>query len=281
MASISAEQVAAEARAAVEEANKRFIAVYDIVLKQLNSAKACQEYYKRGKAMTIEDLSPAVKNKSVFWNKLPDLTSDMVKTVYDLSITSSHGLIDVLAYMNTAQRACEWVDKQGKYWICDIDKQYPIERSDYDRLLAFVHKLVRSNKMHASVIARHKRAKTKTWARSHVQGQIAKSMDTDFDFGHYALAHLAAVFIWMCETKNMNLSFVVQNSAAGSMVLNRSTLLARKRLDPQEQREAERFMQALEESDEESEAQVHPEPLSPVLEQKEEEIPESWEDLDI
>lgn len=272
---------AARAATAVEEANTRFIIVYNTVLTQLNNAKSFQDHYKRGKTMTIEDLSPAVKNKTVFWNKLPDITSDMVKTVYDLSITSSHGLIDVLQYMNTAQKACAWVGKQGKYWICDIEKQRPIESSDYDRLLRFAEKLVRSNKMHTTVIARHKRAKTKTWARTHVQGQIVKAMESDLDFGHYELAHLAAVFVWMCETKYMNLSFVVQNSAAGSMVLNRSTLLARKSCDQQEQRDAERFMQALEESDEESEAQVHPEPLSPVMEQKEEDIPESWEDLDI
>ena len=211
---------AARAAEAVEEANKRFIIVYNTVLTQLNNAKSIQDHYKRGKTMTIEDLSPAVKNKIVFWNKLPDITSDMVKTVYDLSITSSHGLIDVLEYMNTVQQACAWVGKQGKYWICDIEKQRPIESSDYDRLLRFAEKLVRSNKMHTSVIARHKRAKTKTWARSHVQGQIVKAMDSHFDFGHYELAHLAAVFVWMCETKNMNLSFETQNSAAGSMVFN-------------------------------------------------------------
>ena len=270
---------AERAAEAVESAHQRFIVVYNTVITQLNNAKSFQEHYRRGKSMTIEDLSPAVKNKIVFWNKLPDLTSDIVKTVYDLSITSSHGLIDVLEYMSTTQKACEWVGKQGKYWICDIEKQRPIERSDYDRLLMFVKRLVYSNKMHTSVIARHKRSKTKTWAQSHVQGKIVKAMESHFDFGHYELAHLAAVFVWMCETKNMNLSFEMQNSAAGSMVFNRSTILSRTG-DPQEREEAERFMKALEDSDEED-AQVHPEVLSPVLEQKEEEIPESWEDLDI
>ena len=267
---------AARAAAVVESANQRFIVVYDQVLNQLNSAKTFQEYYKRGKAMTIEDLSPAVKNKTVFWNKLSDLTSDIVKTVYDLSITSSHGLIDVLAYMNTAQRACAWVGKQGKYWICDIDKQHPIERSDYDRLRTFVERLVESNKMHTSFIARHKRAKTKTWARSHVQGQIVKAMRSHFDFGQYELAHLAAVFVWMCETKNMNLSFEVQNSAAGSMVFNRSTILARKG----DWQEPEAVMKVLmKDSEDEEESQEHSEVLLPVMEQKEEEIPESWEDI--
>ena len=60
------------------------------------------------------------------------------------------------------------------------------------------------------------------------------------------------------------------------MVFNRSTILARKG----DWQEAKVIMPAFEDSDEE-EAQVHPEVLSPVLEQKEEEIPESWEDLDI
>ena len=259
-------------------AGNRFIIVYNKVLTQLNSAKSFQEHYKRGKSMTIEDLSPAVKNKTVFWNKLPDLTSNMVKSVFDLSITSSHGLIDLLEYMNTQQKACTWVGKQGKYWICDIDKQHPIERSDYDRLLMFVEKLVRSNKMHTNVIARHKRAKTKTWALTHVHGLLMKAMADDNDFAQHELAHLAAVFVWMCETKNMNLSFEVQNSVAGSMVFNRSTILARKG----EKQKVEAVMEVLmEESDDEEEAQEQPEVLSPVMEKKEEEIPENWEDLDI
>ena len=259
-------------------AGNRFIIVYNTVLTQLNSAKSFQEHYKRGKSMTIEDLSPAVKNKTVFWNKLSELTSNMIKSVFDMSITSSHGLIDVLEYMNTEQKACAWAGKQGKFWICDIHKQHPIERSDYDRLLMFVEKLVRSNKMHTRVIARHKRAKTKTWALTHVQGLLMKAMTGDTDFAQYELAHLAAVFVWMCETKNMNLSFEVQNSAAGSMVFNRSTILARKG----EKQKAEAVMEVLmEESDDEEEAQEKPEVLSPVMEQKEEEIPENWEDLDI
>lgn len=274
-------QVAAQT-AVVEEANKRFIIVYNTVLTQLNNAKSFQDHYKRGKAMTIEDLSPAAKNKTVFWNKLPDLTSDMVKTVYDLSITSSHGLIDVLAYMNTVQKACAWVGKQGKYWICDIEKQRPIERSDYERLLMFAEKLVRSNKMHATVIARHKRAKTKTWARTHVQGQIVKAMESDIDYGHYELAHLAAVFVWMCETKYMNLSFETQNSAAGSMVFNRSTILARKGDWVEEKMSRQEISESESSDEEDAGAQVHPEEGLPQveLEQKEEDIPESWEDLD-
>ena len=256
-------------------AGNRFIIVYNTVLTQLNSAKSFQEHYKRGKSMTIEDLSPSVKNKTVFWNKLSELTSNMVKSVYDLSITSSHGLIDVLQYMNTEQKACTWVDKQGKFWICDIDKKHPIERTDYDRLLMFVEKLVRSNKMHTRVIARHKRAKTKTWAITHVQGLLMKAMSGDTEFAQYELAHLAAVFVWMCETKNMNLSFEIQNSVAGTMVFNRSTILARKG-DCQEEETVKKVL--LEEGED---AQVHPEVLSPVMEQKEEEIPESWEDLEI
>lgn len=250
-----------------------FIFVYNKVLNQLNSAKSLQDHYKRGKSMTIEDMSPAVKNKIVFWNKLEELTSDIVKSIYDLSITCSHGLIDVLAYMNTEQHACAWVNSKGKYWICDIDKQRPIERIDYDRLLSFMERLVSSNKMHTSLIARHKRTKTRTWARTHVHGKLVKAVEEN---DQSTLAYLAAVFVWMCETKNMNLSFEVQNSAVGSMVLNRSTILARKG----DRQEAKAVMKVPMEDSDEEEAQVHPEPLSPVPEQKEEDIPDNWEDID-
>ena len=258
-------------------AGNRFIIVYNTVLTQLNTAKSFQEHYKRGKSMTIEDLSPAVKNKTVFWNKLSELTSNMVKSVFDMSITSSHGLIDVLEYMNTEQKACAWAGKQGKFWICDIHKQHPIERSDYDRLLMFVEKLVLSNKMHTSVIARHKRAKTKTWALTHVQGLLMKAMTSDTEIAQYELAHLAAVFVWMCETKNMNLSFETQNSVAGTIVFNRSTILARKG----DWKQPEVVKKVLSEESGEQEEQDHTEVLSSVMEQKEEEIPESWEDLEI
>ena len=258
-------------------AGNRFIIVYNTVLTQLNTAKSFQEHYKRGKSMTIEDLSPAVKNKTVFWNKLSELTSNMIKSVFDMSITSSHGLIDVLEYMNTEQKACAWAGKQGKFWICDIHKQHPIERSDYDRLLMFVEKLVLSNKMHTSVIARHKRAKTKTWALTHVQGLLMKAMTNDTEIAQYELAHLAAVFVWMCETKNMNLSFETQNSVAGTIVFNRSTILARKG----DWKQPEVVKKVLSEESGEQEEQDHTEVLSSVMEQKEEEIPESWEDLEI
>ena len=250
-------------------AEEYFLATYDMVLKQLNNAKSFQDHYKRGKSMTIEDLSPAVKSKTVFWSKLTELTSDIVKSVYDLSITCSHGLIDVLAYMNTEQHACAWEKTKGKYWICDIDKQHPIHKEDYDRLLVFVGKLIQSNKMHTSLIARHKRVKTKTWARTHVQGKLIKAV---VENDQYPLAHLAAVFVWMCETKNMNLAFEVQNSAVGSMEFNRSTILARK----SDWKKAEPIMPAICEDSEEENAQVHP-----MLEQKEEDIPDNWEDLDL
>lgn len=245
-----------------------FVFFYNKVINQLNSAKALQDRYKGGKSMTIEDMAPGIKNKIVFWNKLEELTSDIVKSLYDLSITCSHGLIDVLAYMNTEQHACAWVNSQGKYWICDIDKQRPIEKADYDRLLTFMVKLVRSNKMHPSLIARHKRTKTKTWARSHVHVKMVKAVEEN---DQCMLAYLAAVFVWMCETRNMNLAFEVQNSAVGSMVFNRSTILARKG----DWKAQEPQMAAISEESDEEEAKVHP-----MLEQKEEDIPDNWEDLE-
>ena len=131
--------------------------------------------------------------------------------------------------------------------------------------------MIHSKKLDAEGIYQHKRMKTKVHqsASSYNQDRYEKFLHEN---NQKKMGVLAGCFVWMLETKNMNRSYEVANSVAGSSQYNRSTLLCRRK--PVVKSVPVPVSTTTTSDDEISTS-------NDDAEEEEEEIPDNWEDLDI
>ena len=271
---ISADSAPAATQATMaDHCDEEFKKVYETTYRSLNSAKAFHEGPRRSKMLCFESILPKNVKTCRFLMRLDATTSTNIKYLHDVASTKGQGLVDLLYHLAFEYRTCTWVDTVRKYNIANIQNRngftHPVDAQAWDKLLVFTQSLVHSKQLDGRKICSHKRAKTMIHQGSssfYQQALERAMMGNDMR----TLANLAACLVWFLETPNMNKSYEVYNSAAGSSQYNTSTLLCRTYTPPAE---PEPTVAPKEEEEEEA----------PVEEDETDdfgEVVENWEDLD-
>lgn len=244
----------------------KFIQSFNKTYAVLRDAK--QIYDNPRRSLNLGSLHPnqVGKASTVFWKRLDKLTTESLKNVYDVSVSSSSGLGGVLYSIAVDYQTCiQFAD--GSFHVCNfttsrsglvnIDTQ-----EDWDKLLQFTQSLIHSNAFHGEKLHKCKRTKESIFQGStaSVHNALTKAM---YENDQVVLGNLAACVMWMADTKGMNKSYETQNSSAGSSVYNTRTILRRNYVPP---------------------APVKaPEPAAEIPEPEEEEqmeVVDNWEDLE-
>lgn len=211
-----------EQRPLADICNEDFKDAYKTTFKSLNAARSILK-----NRFTIDSLKPEYASGSPFWRRLRPEVSMHLKVMFDLSVTSSHGHLDTLYSMAVDYNTCVWVSSLNKYHIADLDDaKNPIQDEDWKKVLYFTQSLIYSKKMDGRKIYRSKRMHTKVFSTSSsfYQDNVHEFM---YSNNQRELGIIAACFMWMVTTKSMNKSYETQNSAAGTMVLNKEPLICR------------------------------------------------------
>ena len=211
-----------EQRPLADTCNENFKDAYKTTFKSLNAARSILK-----NRFTIDSMKPEHASSSPFWRRLKPEVSTHLKTMFDISVTSSHGHLDTLYSMAVDYNTCVWVSSLNKYHIADLDDaKNPIQDEDWKKMLYFIQSLIYSKKMDGRKIYRSKRMHTKVFSTSSsfYQDHVHEAM---YSNNQHELGIIAACFMWMVTTKSMNKSYETQNSAAGTMVLNKEPLICR------------------------------------------------------
>ena len=254
-----------------DNATMDFQTAYDLTYEKLGAAKT---YVDRGsrKNLDLDMLDPANASRTNFWRSLRPDVADVIKAIRDVIVASAGGgMLALLYHMACEYQTCVMMPN-GTYHIANLAGKNtimrPVTSGDWDKLLVFTQSVIHSNKFNTARINRTKRTKTRVFNMTTVNTKLQKAMlDNDQD----TLGKFAACLIWMMETKNMNRSYVPDKGASigGSFQFNKSTLLTRSYTP--------KPVEVVKEKAPEPEPDQKPaeEPA-----QKEEDIPENWEDLD-
>ena len=254
-----------------DNATMDFQTAYDLTYENLGAAKT---YVERGskKNFNLDMLDPANASRTNFWRSLRPDVADVIMAIYDVIVSSARGgMLDLLYHMACEYHTCVMMPN-GTYHITNFARKNtvmrPVTSGDWDKLLVFTQSVIHSNKFNTTRINRTKRTKTRIFSMTSVNTKLQKAM---VDNNQDTLGKFAACLIWMMETKNMNRSYVPNKGASigGSFEFNKSTLLTRSYTPKSVEVVKEKA----------TEPQPEPEPLEEPA-QKEEEIPENWEDLD-
>ena len=235
---ISATSARAETQATMaDHCNEEFKKVYETTYRSLNSAKAFHEGPRRSKMLCFESILPKNVKTCRFLMRLDATTSTNIKYLHDVAATKGQGLVDLLYHLAFEYRTCTWVDNVRKYNVANIQNRngftHPVDAQAWDKLLVFIQSLVHCKQLDGRKIYSHKRAKTviHQGSSSFYQQSLERAMMSN---DMRTLANLAACVVWYLETPNMNKSYEVHNSVAGSSQYNTSTLLCRTYTPPAE-----------------------------------------------
>lgn len=218
-----------------ETCERSFMGSYVSTYESLNSAKAMFDNGRR--KLALDALSPEKVRSCVFWNRLTMEVRDVMKALYDASITSSDGLLGLLYHCAVEYQTTTYVTARGinRYHLCDFQAgklPQPETQAGWDKLLCFTQSLVHSRKLNAKALHARKGTKTRLHQGSSMSFQNFLTTAVEKN-NQVVLGALSACFVWMLETKNMNKAYEAQNSAAGSMRYNTSTLLCRRMPEPE------------------------------------------------
>jgi hypothetical protein len=219
--------------ALADHCERSFMDTYVSTYESLNNAKAMFENGRR--ELALGNLMPG--NSCVFWTRITSETRDAIKALYDASVSDSDGLLGLLYHMAVEYQTTTYVTARSinRYHICDFHTgklAQPETQAEWNKLLCFTQSVIHSRKLNAKALHSRKSTKTKLHQGSSMsfQNSLSKAMA---DNNQVVLGNLAACFVWMLETKNMNKTYETQNSAAGSKKYNKSTLLCRRMPEPE------------------------------------------------
>lgn len=252
--------------------NKMFESGYVNAYDKLNNAK-----YYLGNRLSIDSLEPKHKGRCIFWKRLPKNIQEQVRILRDYSVCSSSGLVDLLYNCAYEYQTTTFVDKSGinKYHICDLTHKnnisIPSSTEDWAAMFSFIQSVIFSKQLSAIRLYRSKRMSTKLYQISSDSNQQAleKAM---YENDQEILGSLAACLVWMLETKQMNRTYVSQNSVVGTVVYNKGTLLCRKKPADEPEPQVNESPSASSEDEENITKDVVPDNW-------EDDVPDSWEDL--
>lgn len=243
----------------------KFQSEYVKAYEALNVAK---QRYETGRFRMRRDvLSKANVSGSgkTFWRLLPSKYHETMKGLYDVSFANSNGLIDILSGMSyEPYLMTRWVANGiDKFHICDLEQKggitVPMDVAGWETLANLVAKLVEAKKL--SVKANKKGDAHGTMMAKHMRETVER--DDPAKMGEFM-----GCMMWMMETPQMNRSMKASRSSSQGFDYewNSSTILCRVLPKVAPVVEAAEEPKAAEEVVEEA--------------QEEEDIPESWEDLD-
>lgn len=253
-------------------------------IKELNGAKSYYEKMKRNHTMDMRVISPQTMPKSFFNQRLKAGTRQYVQMIYDASVTNRHGLVGVMGSLSSLETCVVYREadyKPEKVYICDMKSTktmtLPSTTSDFVKLHQCVCALVMDTELLSVLyINHHKSMKTKTHQSS--EGFLTNLRKNIANGNEQAIGNFAAVLVWMLDTKYMNKSLNVHNSAATSSDYNHETMLFKSNPVPppptQQVVQEENPNRVSEEEEVTADKKT-----DAVFEQAEEDIPESWEDL--
>lgn len=205
---------------------------YVSTYESLNRAKAMVDNGRR--KLALDALSPEKVRTCVFWNRLPTEIRDVMKALYDLSVTSSDGLLSLLYHLAMdPYRTATYVTARGinRYHLCDFQTSkvpQPESQAEWDKLFCFTQSVIHSRKLNAKALHAHKKMKLKLHQGSSMSFQnfLQSAMETN---NQVVLGTLASCIVWMLETKDMNRELVADrsNSQGYTTRYNKGTLLCR------------------------------------------------------
>ena len=215
-----------------ETCERSFMDTYVSTYESLNRAKAMVDNGRR--KLALDALSPDKVRTCVFWNRLTTEVRDVMKALYDVSVTSSDGLLSLLYHLAMdPYRTATYVTARGinRYHVCDFQTSkvpQPESQAEWDKLFCFTQSVIHSRRLNAKALHAHKRMKLKLHQGSSMSFQnfLQSAMESN---DQVVLGTLASCIVWMLETKDMNREMVADrsNSQGFTTRYNKGTLLCR------------------------------------------------------
>lgn len=262
---------------------------YTDTFNMLNNARTFHNKRNTRRQLCLYDIAPGTFQKTFFASKLHPRIAEIVKLVYDASQTGSNivlGLLYGLQQRTQTVQVTSCNATSSKVFICNIKQTKtmvtPLEHDDFVSLFNTCGALFDTELMHHTFINSHKPVKTKTHS-AHSSRTLDILREAYSSGNEVAVGQFAAVLMWFLNTKQMNKIQTTDKLCTGTMVsvnLNVSTRLHKTNpCPPPASREHSDDVTPEVVEHEEVIQQAEDVQVTP-LQNTEEDIPDSWEDLD-
>ncbi len=184
---------------------------------ELSRAMAFHNRNNSKKSLSYDTLKPENFKSSFFYGRLPEDMKSYIKIIYDASLYGNNIVSGFLVNVNHRLHNCKIVQKSAydieHVYICDFKKTktmiVPSDTTQYITLFNFVSSIIMDTDLLAFSSIKHgKRIKQKTHFTNNIMlNNLRKAISNGNEL---VIGKFAATLIWILHTKQMS---VVQNAA--------------------------------------------------------------------